>query len=260
MQVLTNNISFQRRVTPDFIKATNIMRNFRNQGLRSPSYIFSAHLPYTEILKIKSTKNRRELVKKNERLFRCSDNSFYLSKAIIEKNPIIDIKNPFFVKFFAIMKEYEKKLALLRDNFDSRAPFKSYDEALQTLKHFVMSEKMANCQEQSILLKEHFDNAGLESKLLSAWYDHCFLVVNMDKNANILKPRTWGKDAFIADPWLGKVFHNIQEGLNEYKRIWLLPSRELRNYRTHNYNLIGSDYKFPLYREHYNLSNKITQG
>lgn len=46
--------------------------------------------------------------------------------------------------------------------------------------------------------------------------DHVFLVLGREKNSNPYEPETWGKDAYICDPWSNKVYP-ASEYFNETK-------------------------------------------
>ena len=245
MEIKNYSLSFKARITPEYIQATNILRKFKNLGIQSPSYVLSEHIPHSYILAIKNTKNRLEIVQKTPKLYGCTDNSFYLIQSINQNNPITRKSNPFFRKFYKITDILDNKIVKVRKFYQSKKRG-SKRTGIDRLKEAVLKHKTGNCYEQSIMLRDEFTQAGIDSKLVhSSWFDHSFLIVNLDKNADIANPKTWGKKAFIADVWLGKVFRNAQEALTEYKRMWLLPSTEIRSLKKN----ASSKIQFELFRE-----------
>lgn len=46
---VTNLPSFKGRITPDFIKAANILREFKNQGIISPTFEVYRHIKPSEL-------------------------------------------------------------------------------------------------------------------------------------------------------------------------------------------------------------------
>ena len=258
MEIKNYSLSFKARITPEYIQATNILRKFKNLGIQSPSYVLSEHIPHSYILAIKNTKNRLEIVQETPKLYGCTDNSFYLVQSIKQHNPITRKSNPFFRKFYKITDILDNKIVKVRKFYQSKKRG-SRRTVTDRLKEAVLKHKTGNCFEQSIMLRDELAKAGLESKLVnSSWFDHSFLVLNLDKNANIANPKTWGKKAFIVDAWIGKVFRNAQEALTEYKRMWLLPATEIRNMKKNKLSALEaknldksalSKLQFDLFRE-----------
>ena len=70
-------------------------------------------------------------------------------------------------------------------------------------------------------MQDKLNKEGIPSTIVGRdLFDHCFLIVNLDKKAKISSPKTWGKNAFIVDPWLNKVFKSKEEAFTEYKRMF----------------------------------------
>ena len=44
MNVSVNNVSFKARITPDYVKAVNVLREFKNKGIVSPTFQFYRHV------------------------------------------------------------------------------------------------------------------------------------------------------------------------------------------------------------------------
>ncbi len=102
--------------------------------------------------------------------------------------------------------------------------------ALTIMKFLVEKFKIGNCMEQSIIMQDKLINAGIPAKVTGRQLiDHCFVVCNLSQNANIKDPKTWGKKAFIVDPWLNKVFRSKEEAFSEYKSIHFNLIEYLRN-------------------------------
>ncbi|WP_240610484.1 hypothetical protein, partial [Legionella qingyii] len=72
--------------------------------------------------------------------------------------------------------------------------------------------------------------------------DHVFLVVGRKKNSNPNNPATWGKDAYICDPWSNKVYP-ASEYLTQTKNYIFLRkmdgdySNQLENFDKHHHKL-----------------------
>lgn len=84
----------------------------------------------------------------------------------------------------------------------------------------------ANCQELTLLAL--FDVTKEYPEVLAEAYcvdggDHVFLAINRDPNSNINDPSTWGKNAYICDPFQGEYFNAM-----EYKSK-LAVYEEVRN-------------------------------
>lgn len=90
--------------------------------------------------------------------------------------------------------------------------------------------KVANCIEQARILNHNLHLQNIPSRVIGAYFDHAFVGVNIKERADISNPRTWGKDAYIADSWLGKVFHSTEETMTEYKKYFSWKNLKPKKY------------------------------
>lgn len=75
--------------------------------------------------------------------------------------------------------------------------------------------KLGNCGESGSLAKLGLEINEIKSTKVSLWgyngknistnLDHCFVIVNLDKNADLSDIRTYGKKAYVVDLWGGFV-------------------------------------------------------
>lgn len=99
------------------------------------------------------------------------------------------------------------------------------DNAIQLFQKTVsvcQKYSIGNCYEMAVMALDycvnHHPEVRTEVYLISGG-DHVFLVVGRDPESNPHKPETWGKNAFICDPWANKVYpasHYLSETKNYY--------------------------------------------
>ena len=222
---ITKFPSFKGRITPDFIKATNILREFKNQGIISPTFETYRHIKPSEL--------RESLAPKVTKKLGISPSSFGKPDASIEitelnvANSDILTMNKYYSKFMPILNSKKNGLCKLRELLKEKKSKKI--NPLTIMKCLVEKFKIGNCMEQSVLMQDKLIKAGISAKVTGRQFiDHCFVVCNLSKNANIKDHKTWGKRAFIVDPWLNRVFRSKEEAFSEYKRIYFKSIEHLR--------------------------------
>ena len=104
--------------------------------------------------------------------------------------------------------ELRKKLYRLRGELDELYP-SEVSRYLNSAAILVMKESIANCEEFSYVA--HYKLKEMNIKMNSEIYriingDHCFLVMNRDKNSDPYNWRTWGNKTIICDAWLGETY------------------------------------------------------
>ncbi len=225
---VTNLPSFKGRITPDFIKATNILREFKNQGIISPSFETYRHIKPSEL------RERLEPSAQVTKKLGIAPYSFGKPDVSIEieelnvANSDILTKNKYYSKLMPILNSKENGLCKLRELLKEKKSKKI--NPLTIMKGLVEKFKIGNCMEQSIIMQDKLIKAGIPAKVTGRQFiDHCFVVCNLSKNANIKDHKTWGKRAFIVDPWLNRVFRSKEEAFSEYKRIYFNSIEHLRN-------------------------------
>lgn len=73
--------------------------------------------------------------------------------------------------------------------------------------------------------KIHAEIFFIEGKKNEADGDHVFLVINREINSDPLLPSTWGKNAWICDPWANK-FYPAVEYLNQLQNYFYIFKKE----------------------------------
>ena len=233
--VQTIQPTFKGRLTPDFIKATNILRDFKNQGIISPTFEMYRHIKPKRLEELL----RPEKYDLEKLTFFSSEFSIPTGSARLEslsrKQTSVLLEDKYYSKFFHAMNSKMNGIAKLRETLMDRRP----RHALEIMDAIVKRFKIGNCQEQSLLMRDKLQKAGITAELTGRGFlDHCYLVCNISPQANIKNPSTWGKKAFIVDPWLNKVFRSKEEAFVEYKRIFYNGTIALRNMRKCNNNLL----------------------
>ncbi len=241
---ITNSPSFKGRITPDFIKATNILREFKNQGIISPTFEMYRHVKPSK-LRERLTPNASATKKLG-----ISPSSFGKPDASIEIEELnladsnILTKNKYYSKFMPIMNSKQNGIRKLRELLQEKKS--KIINPLTIMKCLVEKFKIGNCIEQSILMQDKLIMAGIPAKVTGRQLiDHCFVVCNLSKNANIKDHKTWGKKAFIVDPWLNKVFRSKEEAFSEYKRIYFNLIEYLRNMSKKDHDIGWNKYHKP---------------
>lgn len=238
--LVSKNISFSGRITPDFIKATNILRDFKNQGIISSTFEIYRH--------IKPSKLQDRLKSQNLAISTSSlgtpDTSIKIKELNVSHSDILT-KNKYYSKLMPIINSKENEIRELRKLLREKKYNKTINP-LTVMGFIVKNYKIGNCMEQSILIQEKLINAGIFAKVTGRQFiDHCFVVCNLSKNADITNPKTWGKKSFIVDPWLNKVFRSKEEAFCEYKRIYSNTIEHLRNIQKKDNNIIWHKYLKP---------------
>lgn len=98
----------------------------------------------------------------------------------------------------------------------------------------IKKEKSANCGECAILLHNKLEQKGIKSQNVrfnihnnvdKSNRNHAFTVFGLDKNADISKPHTWGKNAIIVDGW-ANIAQKAQDGVDYLKQLFALNPKE----------------------------------
>lgn len=127
-----------------------------------------------------------------------------------------------------IINSKQNGINKLREQLRNKKP--NIINPLEIMEFLVEKFKIGNCMEQSIIMQDKLINAGIPAQITGRQLiDHCFVVCNLSPKADIANSSTWGKRAFIVDPWLNKVFRSKEEAFSEYKRIHFNLIEHLRN-------------------------------
>lgn len=115
-----------------------------------------------------------------------------------------------------------------------RQQYASAKDKIGFLTSAVKKEKSANCAECAILMHDKLAQNGIKSQNVrlniqnnvdKSNRNHAFTVFGLDKNANISKPHTWGKNAIIVDGW-ANIAKKAQEGVEYLKQLFQLNTKE----------------------------------
>lgn len=96
-------------------------------------------------------------------------------------------------------------------------------DGLTAVENVVRKTRAANCGEQAFLLSKRLNENGIHNNIVVMQVqngskvidDHTFCVIGLDKNAKIYEPKSWGKDAVIADLWLNNV-DSAKKSINKF--------------------------------------------
>lgn len=110
-----------------------------------------------------------------------------------------------------------------------RNTYNQAKDKINYLKAAVKNQKTANCQEQAFLIHNELKEMGIPSQNVRINFvqkdseqihkNHAFTVIGLDKDADIQRPHTWGKNAVIVDAWANTV-KRAQEGIEYLKEIF----------------------------------------
>lgn len=106
-------------------------------------------------------------------------------------------------------------------------------DGLTAVENVVKRTKAANCGEQAYILSKKLNENGVANQVVIMQVKkgkkivdtHTFCVIGLDKDAKIAEPKSWGKDAVIADLWLNSV-DGVKKSLNQFFKIMNFNKRE----------------------------------
>lgn len=122
------------------------------------------------------------------------------------------------------------KIQKLRYDYDKS------NNKIEFLEGRIKQEKAANCKECAVLIYNRLAKRGQEPKNIKLDIvsseenikpkNHTFTVIGMDKNADISRPHTWGKNSVIVDGW-ANIVQKSQEGIEYLKQLFNVnPEKE----------------------------------
>ena len=134
-----------------------------------------------------------------------------------------------------------KKLRILADKYNQEinnarlkleGGYDTWDAYIEKLKKVVCAEKAANCGEQADLMLDVFLQNGEEAHSVCVTFytkgdmfsdeqfyrNHAFVVSGLSRNADITKPKTWGNEAVVTDPWSNVVL-SAGEAIDYFRKI-----------------------------------------
>lgn len=163
----------------------------------------------------------------------------------LEKYKDIDSFSTIIPKIQAISHQNAKHIGTIRVKYFYKN-YKTYEMFITQLKNVVKLYKVANCKEQAFLLQHDLIKKGVDANKVSFWIEdkitqktkteaegHSFVVIGMNKNADINNPLSWGKpdkngpylkdEAVVVCPWSG-------EGRAKRARIAIEDMKKLFNF------------------------------
>ncbi|MGD9580244.1 MAG: hypothetical protein AB7V50_02635 [Vampirovibrionia bacterium] len=127
----------------------------------------------------------------------------------------------------------------------------SEEEYIQANLNIIKKIKIANCGEMAIIGQHLLKQKGIDVDIVrfrilekgtddlrynKGVSDHVILVKNLDEDADINLPKTWGNDAIIIDPWFG-IVKRSHLAFNQYKELFdFNPFDEEFNFSFSNYD------------------------
>ena len=143
-------------------------------------------------------------------------------------------------KLFKLADRYTINIKLSRQNLRKRNRFKSYSQFITVLKSILLNKGYANCGELNYVLQDKFLKRNINAHMVCMQTlnknssgkvygkDHSFLVYNLNKNAKLYDPSTWGSKAIIADAWCNIVMP-AYDALSYYRHFFSCnPEKEFQ--------------------------------
>ena len=143
-------------------------------------------------------------------------------------------------KLFELSAKYTDNIRSIRQNLREHKKFESYSQFISVLKYILLNKGYANCGELNYLLQDKFLKKNINAHMvcMQTFYkksankvygkDHSFLVYNLNKNAKLYDPSTWGSKAIIADAWCNIVMP-AYDALSYYRHFFSCnPEKEFQ--------------------------------
>lgn len=131
-----------------------------------------------------------------------------------------------------------------RPNFSSEINVK-YQQFHRTIE-ICKKLSLGNCYEMALMALDYVLRFAPPSVYAEVYLieggDHVFLVLGREKNSTASKPETWGKEAYICDPWSDRIYP-ASEYLTQTKAYRFSPklsgdySNHLENFNTYWHKL-----------------------
>lgn len=123
------------------------------------------------------------------------------------------------------------KIKVTRDKIDFEKRL-GYDN-LTAVENIVKETGAANCGEQAYLLSKRLKENGVKHKVVvmemkkgDSYVDsHTFCVIGLDEKSQINNPKTWGKNAVVADLWMNSV-DRASKALNKILNVMDFKKKE----------------------------------
>ncbi len=193
----TCNVSFGRRLPPNYLIVEKIIKDYVRLGFKSATDL-EMRLPNN--LQKENDLSSRDFFINN------SNKKVYLDVNAQAVNSYVRQKQLLTYKISSIQKfiEYYRSEILPRLNFETE------DDYYLTMKDLVKRYGMANCFECASLLHFELNKLGIPNRMIQDLnIDHCFVVVNRKEPFISYKHRQKGE--FVADLWLKKTYKSVQE-------------------------------------------------
>ncbi|HBG48369.1 MAG TPA: hypothetical protein DDW90_02455 [Cyanobacteria bacterium UBA9971] len=146
------------------------------------------------------------------------------------------------------LSDFKHKLMGDRIFLDRQRKGKNIDDFVKITGKLAPCMHMGNCTENAVLAAKYLaENKKITNFALIAGFseiedsdkfhsnplryqnatatDHVFVVVGLDKNADLSNPSTWGKEAVIVDPW-GDITAPVYKGGN-INQEWVTEMKKL---------------------------------
>lgn len=126
---------------------------------------------------------------------------------------------------------YNEEIDIVRLKYQNK-DYPSWEVYIDTLKKAVLSRNAANCGEQADLMQDIFFKNGMDAhNVCMTFYtkkstfrdekmyrNHVFIVTGLKQDADITKPKTWGNEAVVTDPWSNVVL-SAGEAIDYFRKI-----------------------------------------
>lgn len=181
---------------------------------------------------MKSMLNRRIVTQnlyKGESVLRDFNTQYPYLKSNTKYNHLIDLhkNNEQYAKLIPIIKGKSILAGFVLNQI--RNTYKQTTDKITYLKNAVKHQKTANCQECAFLVHNKLSEQGILAQNVRMNFvtkgtdkipkNHAFTVIGLDKEADITRPNTWGKNAVIVDAWTNTV-KRARDGIKYIKEFF----------------------------------------
>ncbi len=132
---------------------------------------------------------------------------------------------------------YTSNISLMRQTLRQHKKLDSFSQFTSILKSVFLDKGYANCGELNYILQNQFLKKNINAHMVCMLTfsqksadrvfgkDHSFVVFNLNKNAKLDNPSTWGSKAIIADAWCNIVM-KANDALNYYKNLFSYNAKD----------------------------------
>lgn len=204
---------------------------------------------------MKTSNNTLRVVKQNLRLGEKVLKDFKQEYPYLKSNSMINVRMNRFdanikdgtkrngvVYFQKVNRQWQDLAPLLKGKsaltgfniYNMRNNSVSAQNKLEYITNYMKIHRNANCRECSFVIYDKLKQIGhepqnikldiIDIKTNKPIENHAFTVIGLDKNADITKPHTWGKNSVIVDAWCN-IVQKTQDGIEYMKNLFRVDEK-----------------------------------